>query len=228
MRVEQWLLFGGSWGSTLSLVYAQQYPEKVLGLILRGVFLCRDKDLEWLYQDGASLIFPDHWEDYVRPIAAEKRTDFIAAYYELLTGDNELIRMGAAKSWSLWEAHCATLRPSHDVVEQFSEPHKALALARIEAHYFINKGFLSPNQIIEEASKLQGIPGIIVHGRYDMVCTLDNAVSLHNVWPESQLNIIRDAGHASSEPSITDALIRATRDMAKQLRPNGSGSDSTD
>ena len=225
LDVDRWVLFGGSWGSTLSLVYAQTYPQQVMGLILRGIFLCRDKDIEWLYQQGASLIFPDHWEDYLHPIPKDQHGDLVQAYYQLLTGPNELARMGAAKAWSLWEGHCSTLRPSHDVVEHFAEPHTALALARIEAHYFVNKGFLAADQIVDNAQALADIPGIIVHGRYDMVCTLDNAVTLHNAWPESQLNIIRDAGHASSEPSIVDALIRATRDMAKRLRPDDNNND---
>lgn len=219
LQIDKWVLFGGSWGATLSLVYAQTYPERVMALIMRGVFLCREQDLIWFYQDGASHIFPDYWEDFLHPIRKTERGDLISAYYKLLTGDNELTRMGAAKAWSIWEARCATLRPNHDVVEHFSEPRTALAMARIEAHYFVNKGFLEPNQILENAKKLSGIPGIIVHGRYDMICRLDNAVSLHNAWPESQLNIIRDAGHASSEPSVTDALIRATRDIVRRFRP---------
>ncbi len=228
LGIEQWVLFGGSWGSTLSLLYAQTYPERVMGLILRGIFLCREEDLQWFYQCGASHIFPDYWEDFVYPVAKDKRDDMVTAYYELLTGDNELARMGAAKAWSLWEGHCATLRPSHETVEHFGDPHTALALARIEAHYFVNKSFIEPNQIIKNASHLEGIPGIIVHGRYDMVCPLDNAVSLHNVWPDSQLNIVRDAGHASSEPSITDALIRATRDMVRRFRPDDQDGDASD
>lgn len=228
LGIEQWMLFGGSWGSTLSLLYAQDFPERVAGMVLRGIFLCRDQDLQWFYQHGASQVFPDYWEDYIHPIAADKRGDFISAYYELLTGDNELARMGAAKAWSLWEAHCATLRPRHETVEHFGEPHTALALARIEAHYFINKAFIEADQVIKRADRLSGIPGIIVHGRYDMICTLDNAVSLHNAWPESQLNIIRDAGHASSEPGIVDALVRATRDMARRFRPEDNGDDASD
>jgi proline iminopeptidase len=228
LGIDQWVLFGGSWGSTLSLVYAQAFPKRVMGLILRGIFLCRDQDLQWFYQQGANLVFPDYWGDYIYPIANDKRHDFIQAYYDLLTGDNELTRMGAAKAWSLWEGRCATLRPNHEVVERFGDPHMALAMARIEAHYFVNKGFLNANQLLVNADKLAGIPGIIIHGRYDMICTLDNAVSLHNVWPDSQLNIIRDAGHASSEPSIADALVRATRDMAKRFRPHDEGDDASD
>lgn len=219
LGIEKWILFGGSWGATLSLLYAQQYTERVMALILRGIFLCREMDIQWFYQEGASYIFPDHWEDYLHPIPKAQRNELVSAYYHVLTGDNELARMAAAKAWSLWEANCATLRPNHELVEHFGDPHTALALARIEAHYFYNKGFIEDNQILNNASKLADIPGIIVHGRYDMVCRLDNAVALHNAWPQSVLQIIRDAGHASSEPSITDALVRATRDMAKRFSP---------
>lgn len=228
LGIERWLLFGGSWGSTLSLVYAQAFPERVMALILRGIFLCRQQDLQWFYQRGASQVFPDYWEDFIRPVAENRRDDIIAAYYELLTGDNELARMAAAKAWSQWEGRCATLRPSHDLVEHFGEPHIALALARIEAHYFVNQGFLAPGEILNNASKLAGTPAIIVHGRYDMVCPLDNAVALHNVWPDSQLNIIRDAGHAATEPGIVDALVRATRDMVRRFRPENEGGDASD
>lgn len=228
LGIEQWLLFGGSWGSTLSLVYAQQFPRRVMGLILRGVFLCREQDLYWFYQHGASLIFPDYWQDFVQPVAADKRGDMISAYYELLTGDNELARMGAAKAWSLWEAHCATLRPNPNIIERLGDPHAALAMARIEAHYFVNNTFLEPNQILNNAASLAGIPGIIVHGRYDMVCPLDNAVALNDVWPDSELYIVRDAGHSAAEPSIVDALVRATREMAKLFRPDDEGDDASD
>ncbi len=228
LDIKQWILFGGSWGSTLSLLYAQAYPETIMGLILRGIFLCRQKDFHWFYQHGASQIYPDYWEDYLHPIAKHQRDNLIEAYYELLTGNNELARMAAAKAWSVWEGRCATLRPNHEVVEHFSDPHTALAMARIEAHYFINHAFIKPDQILKDAQKLNGIPGIIVHGRYDMICTLDNAVELHHAWPESQLNIIRDAGHSASEPSITDALVRATRDMARRFRPDDEGDDASD
>ena len=227
-NIEQWVLFGGSWGSTLSLLYAQAYPERVLGMILRGIFLCREQDLQWFYQHGASLIFPDYWEDFIAPIDVSQRNDFISAYYKLLTSGNELARMGAAKAWSLWEARCATLRPSQDVVAHFSGPHRALAMARIEAHYFVSDSFIQPNQILTDAAKLAGIPSIIVHGRYDMICPLDNAVALHKAWPDSQLNIIRDAGHSASEPSIADALVRATGEMARRLRPEDEDGDASD
>ncbi|GAB1255861.1 prolyl aminopeptidase [Aurantivibrio plasticivorans] len=217
LGIERWVLFGGSWGSTLSLLYAQAYPDKVMGLILRGIFLCRQRDLNWFYQDGASHLFPDYWEDYVKPIPEAERGNMIKAYYDRLTGENELAKMATAKSWSVWEGRCSTLRPNHEVVETFADPHRAVALARIEAHYFINNCFIDENQILEHTDKLQGIPGIIVHGRYDAVCPLDNAFKLHKRWHDSQLHIIRDAGHASREPSIVDALVRATREMADRF-----------
>lgn len=218
LGIEKWLLFGGSWGSTLSLLYAQKYPERVLGLVLRGIFLCRRQDLLWFYQDGASHVFPDYWQNFVAPIPPADRGDMIGAYYRLLTGSNELARMGAAKAWSGWEAQCATLKPDSQLYEQFTDPRVALALARIEAHYFVNDAFLEPNQILANAHKLQGIPGVIVHGRYDMVCPFDNAFALHEAWPGSDLQIIRDAGHSALEPSISDALVRATNRFARELR----------
>ncbi|HEY7886263.1 MAG TPA: prolyl aminopeptidase [Cellvibrionaceae bacterium] len=218
LGIDKWVLFGGSWGSTLSLIYAETYPERVLGMILRGIFLCRERDLNWFYQDGASSIFPDYWQDFMAPIAEDERHDLIRAYYKRLTGDNELLTMGAAKAWSLWEGRCATLRPNQDVVDSFSNPYKAMALARIEAHYFVHKAFLEEDQIVNNATRLAGIPGVIVHGRYDMVCPLENAFALQKAWPEAELQIIRDAGHASREAGIVDALVRATDNMARKLR----------
>ncbi len=217
LGVDRWLLFGGSWGSTLSLLYTQAHRERVLGLVLRGIFLCRKRDLEWFYQGGAGRLFPDYWADYVKPIPEHERTDFIAAYYRLLTGDNELARMGAAKAWSLWEAHCSTLRPNTHVLDHFGDPHTAMAMARIEAHYFQHQCFVEENQILNHVGLLEGIPGIIVHGRYDVVCPLDQAYELHANWPDAQLHIIRDAGHAATEPGTTDALVRATNEMAARL-----------
>lgn len=223
LNVEKWALFGGSWGSTLALLYAQRFPECVSAMILRGIFLCREKDLHWFYQEGADRIFPDYWKDYLQPIAQSERGDMMSAYYKKLTGDNELAKMAAAKAWSLWEGRCATLRPHPDVVAHFSDPHLATSLARIEAHYFVNKAFIDAEQILNNAEKLKGIPGIIIHGRYDIVCPLDNAYDLHQKWPGSELHIIRDAGHSALEPSITDALVRATNELAETL--SGEGDD---
>jgi proline iminopeptidase len=221
LGIEKWVLFGGSWGSTLSLVYAETHPDKVLGMILRGIFLCREKDLHWFYQAGADRIFPDYWKDYCAAIPEEEHGDFIQAYYKRLTSANEIAKMSAAKAWSIWEGRCATLRPNPDVVHIFSDPHMALSLARIEAHYFVNNAFMEPDQIIKNADRLAGIPGIIIHGRYDMVCPLDNATELHDAWPDAQLHIIRDAGHSSHEPSIVDALVKATNEMVKMLGNEG-------
>lgn len=219
LGLDKWLLFGGSWGSTLSLLYAQAFPERVLGLVLRGIFLCRHQDFQWFYQDGASRIFPDYWQEFYEHIPEEERGDLITAYHKRLLGTDEIARMAAAKVWSAWEGNCSTLRPNSHVLERFTSTHVAVSLARIEAHFFANNAFIERNQILNDAPKLAGIPGIIVHGRYDVVCPLDNATALHERWPDSELYIIRDAGHSASEPSNTDALVRATDGMAKLLTP---------
>ncbi|PCI51787.1 MAG: prolyl aminopeptidase [Moraxellaceae bacterium] len=222
LSVDKWALFGGSWGSTLSLLYAEKYPERVLGMILRGIFLCRDKDLKWFYTPGgASEIFPDAWQELVDCIPESERDDLITAFHNRLSGSDEIARMAAAKHWAAWEGHCSTLRPSHNVLDHYTDPHVATSLARIECQYFMNKGYLEENQILNDAAKIKDIPGIIVHGRYDMICPLDNAFALHRAWPASELHIVRDAGHASSEPGIVDALVRATDDLAKSLEAEG-------
>jgi len=217
LEIQSWVLFGGSWGSTLSLLYAQAFPSRVLELILRGIFLCRKKDLHWFYQDGASQIFPDEWQQYIRPIALDQRNAFISAYYKMLTSENELERMAAAKAWSGWEGACSTLKINKAVRDHFTKPQTALAMARIECHFFINDSFIDENQIIENMHKISHIPGAIVHGRYDMVCPVDNAFELKNNWLEARLNIIREAGHSAFEPGNTDALIRATIETAQRL-----------
>lgn len=221
LDVDKWALFGGSWGSTLSLLYAQAHPDRVLAMILRGIFLCRDQDIHWFYQSGAHRIFPDYWRDFVQPIPEDERHNMLSAYYDRLTSSNEIAKMSAAKAWSIWEGRCATLRPSPDVVSVFSEPHLALSMARIETHYFMNKSYLEPNQIIENMHLLEGIPGVIVHGRYDIICPLDNAVEIYERWPDAELQIIRDAGHSSREPSIVDALVKATEALAQRLSGEG-------
>jgi proline iminopeptidase len=213
LGIEKWVVFGGSWGSTLGLVYAETYPECVLGLVLRGIFLCRPQEIHWFYQEGASRIFPDYWEDYLKPIPENERGDLLHAFYHRLTSDNEIERMSAAKAWSIWEGRCATLRPSRAVRDHFGEPFTAMSLARIECHYFVNDSFLKPNQILNEAYRLKGIPGVIVHGRYDVVCPVENAWDLHKAWPDADLKIIGDAGHSASEPGIIDALVKATNEM---------------
>ncbi|MBA1273796.1 prolyl aminopeptidase [Stutzerimonas azotifigens] len=217
LRIDGWVLFGGSWGSTLALAYAQAHPERVQALILRGIFLCRPQDLHWFYQEGASRLFPDYWEDFLAPIPPEERGDLMQAFYRRLTGNDQIAQMHAAKAWSCWEGRTATLRPNHQVVERFTDAHRALSLARIECHYFVNRAFLEPDQLLRDMPKIAHLPGIIVHGRYDLICPLDNAWALHKAWPNSKLHIIREAGHSASEPCIADALVRAAADIAHRL-----------
>jgi proline iminopeptidase len=216
LGIDKWLLFGGSWGSTLSLAYAQRHTERVLGLVLRGIFLCRPKEFHWFYQEGASRLFPDYWQDYVAPIPPDERGELMQAFYKRLTGEDQIAQMQAAKAWSCWEGRTATLRPNPDVVERFNE--RALSIARIECHYFINNAFLEPDQLLRDMHKIAHLPGIIVHGRYDVICPLDNAWALHQVWPNSELQIIREAGHSAGERGIVDALVCATDQMARRLR----------
>lgn len=218
LGIEKWLVFGGSWGSTLALVYAELHPERVLGLILRGIFLCRPSEIRWFYQEGANRLFPDYWQDFIAPIPEAERHDLLHAHYRRLTGDDEVARMRSAEAWSVWEGRTATLTPKKEVVDFFSDPHVALSLSRIEAHYFVNGIFLKPDQILLDAYKLKNIPGVIVHGRYDVVCPLENAWDLHRAWPEAKLEIIPDAGHSASEPGIVNALIQATIDMHRRLK----------
>mgnify|MGYP003111063319 FL=1 len=199
LGIDKWVLFGGSWGSTLSLAYAQSYPEHVHALILRGIFLCRPQDLAWFYQEGASRLFPDYWQDFLSPIPLEERDDLMQAFYRRLTGNDQIAQMHAAKAWSCWEGRTATLRPNHNVVERFADAHRALSMARIECHYFVNQAFLEPDQLLRDMPKIAHLPGIIVHGRYDAICPLDNAWALHQAWPNSELQIIRDAGHSAGD-----------------------------
>jgi proline iminopeptidase len=217
LNIDKWVLFGGSWGSTLSLAYAQTHPDRVSALILRGIFLCRQQELQWFYQEGASRMFPDFWQDYVAPIPVDERGDMIQAFYKRLTGPDQIAQMHAAKAWSTWEGRTATLRPNPQVVERFSEAHRALSIARIECHYFVNNAFLEPNQLLNNMPNIAHLPGIIVHGRYDVICPLENAWELHQAWPNSELQIIRDAGHAASEVGTTDALVRAADQIAHRL-----------
>jgi proline iminopeptidase len=217
LGIERWLLFGGSGGSTLALAYAETHPERVLGMVLRGIFLCRPHEIRWFYQEGASRLFPDYWKEYLRQIPEEERGDLLRAYHRRLFGEDEVARMAAAKAWSRWEGRTSTLLPRKEIVDHFSDPYTALALARIECHYFVNDSFLEPNQLLRDAHRLASIPGIIVHGRYDVVCPVENAWELHQVWPGSELRIIPDAGHSAAEPGITDALLRALSAMAERF-----------
>jgi len=219
LKIQKWVIFGGSWGSTLGLVYAQTYPEYVQSLILRGIFLCRQEDLNWFYQEGgASKLFPDQWDLFIEHLSPAERTEILQSYYQRLTGSDELARMAAAKVWAQWEANCATLQPNQQALNRLTHPHVAMSLARIETHYFMNNAFLEPNQILKNAHRLTGIPGIIIHGRYDVICPLENAYKLHKAWQTSELQIIRDAGHSACEPGIINALITATNAIAHRYQ----------
>ena len=217
LGIDRWLLFGGSWGSTLALAYAEAHPERVRGLILRGIFLCRPWEIRWFYQEGANRVFPDYWEEFVAPIPEHERGDLLQAHYRRLTGADEAERMASARAWSVWEGRAATLRPNQAVVDFFASPHTALSLARIEAHYFAHDTFLKPNQLLVEAERLRNIPGVIVHGRYDIVCPFANAWDLHRAWPKATIEIVADAGHSAAEPGIAAALIRAADSMRDRL-----------
>jgi len=217
LGIERWLVFGGSWGSTLALLYAERCPERVLGLVLRGVFLCRAQDIDWFYQAGTSRLFPDYWQDFLAPVPGGQRGDMVNAYYRLLTGEDEFTRLAAARAWSVWEGRTSTLRGKPALVEHFAGSHVALSMARIECHYFVNKAFIEPDQILRDVTRLAGIPGVIVHGRYDVICPLDQAYTLHHAWPESRLQIVEGAGHSAGEAGICDALIRATDEFAERL-----------
>ncbi|PKL77108.1 MAG: prolyl aminopeptidase [Candidatus Melainabacteria bacterium HGW-Melainabacteria-1] len=211
LGVTRWLVFGGSWGSTLALSYAITHPERVMGLILRGIFLCRPWEIQWLYQQGASRLFPDAFDDYLAVIPAAERHDLVAAYHRRLTSEDEAVRLGAAKAWSVWEAATSKLFPDPKLMSDFEEDHFALAFARIECHYFSHNAFFEgDNWLLENLEPIRDIPGRIVHGRYDVVCPVQNAWELHQRWPESQLTIVPDAGHSAMEPGNLHALIEAT------------------
>jgi proline iminopeptidase len=208
--IDKWYVFGGSWGSTLSLTYAETHPDRVLGLALRGIFLTRRKELEWFYQYGASEIFPDFWERYRDEIPEGERGDFMTAYYKRLTGDDEDVKLSAAQAWSVWEGSTSKLHPSKDLMDNLEDPHAALSMARIECHYFMNNSFFtSEDYLLENVDKIRHIPTVIVQGRYDVVCPITSAWDLHKAFPEAELIVVPDAGHSVSEPGIISALVDA-------------------
>ena len=212
--VDQWLVFGGSWGSALALAYAQSHPSRVSELILRGIFTLRQQEIDWYYQEGASRIYPDKWERFLAPIAEEDRGDLLHAYHRLLTGDDRAAQIAAAKAWSVWEGETIRLLPDAALSATHDDDAFALAFARIENHYFVHRGWLEEGQLIRDAGKLSGIPGVIVQGRYDMACPAETAWALHKAWPEARFEMIEGAGHAYNEPGILDALVRATDGFA--------------
>ena len=211
LGINRWLVFGGSWGSTLALVYAEAHPEVVTGLILRGIFLCRPEEIDWFYQKGCDLIFPDLWEKFVEIIPPEERHEMIPAYYRRLTSPDKDVALASARAWSEWEGATIKLLPDAEALAEFQREQMAVSLARIECHYFINNCFFTEeDQLVRNAHKLHNIPAVMIHGRYDVVCPVKNAWDLHKAWPQAELKIIADAGHAADEPGILSALIDAT------------------
>jgi proline iminopeptidase len=211
LGIDKWVVFGGSWGSTLSLAYSQTHPDRCKGLILRGIFMLRRQEIQWFYQEGASNIYPDAWQEYLKPIPPAERHDLLQAYYQRLTSEDRNIRLEAARAWSVWEASTSKLVPSVESQQRFGEAQFAEAFARIECHYFVNKGFLkTENQLLENVDRIRHLPGVIVQGRYDVVCPMITAWELHQAWQEAEFIVIPDAGHSVSEPGIKTALIEAS------------------
>ncbi len=211
LEIDRWVVFGGSWGSTLALAYSQTHPARCTGLILRGIFMLRPSEISWFYQSGASNIYPDAWQEYLKPIPPEERDDLLTAFYKRLTSEDRAVRLEAARAWAIWEASTSKLIPSQLSKERFGMAEFAEAFARIECHYFVNKGFFErENQLLENIDRIRHLPGVIVQGRYDVVCPMVTAWELHQAWQEAELIVIADAGHSVSEPGIKDALIEAT------------------
>ena len=213
LNISKMYLFGSAWGSSLALLYAEEYPQYVLGLLLNSVFLARQKDIDWFYKKGASAIFPDHWQDFISHIPKDEQNNLLAHYSSQLNNSNELARMSAAKHWSLWQARCASLQPHADILEHFSDPHFAIGLACIESHFFSHNCFIEDNVILDNINKIRHLPLFIIHGRYDVICPLENAWQLHQACPSSELIVVRDAGHSIREPGVIDALILASNNI---------------
>jgi proline iminopeptidase len=210
LQVDRWQVFGGSWGSTLALAYAQTYPERVSELVLRGIFLLRQQEMDWLYRFGASELFPDQWEKFIAPIPKSERNDLLRAYYKRVTSDDSKLRLQAAKAWSGWEGATITLLPDRAVSDSFVADDVALAMARIESHYFVHKGFMQEGQLLRDIDKVRNIPAVVVQGRYDVLCPVSTAWALSKAWPEAKLRITPDAGHSAFEPGNVHELLMAT------------------
>ena len=216
LGIERWLVFGGSWGSTLALAYAQTHPKRVSELVLRGIFMLRKAEIDWFYQQGASAIFPDRWEHYVEAIPKRERGDLVAAFHRRLTSRSRMVQLKAARAWAVWEAATSFLHGNEENIAKWSGDEFAIAVARIECHYFVNKGFLArEDQLLRGVRRIRHIPAVIVQGRYDVVCPMMTAWDLHRAWPEADLRVVPDAGHSALEPGITHELVRATDRFAR-------------
>jgi proline iminopeptidase len=217
LAIDRWLVFGGSWGSTLALAYAETYPQRVTALVLRGIFLLRKCEIDWFYQSpwGAGAIYPDRWEAYVSLIPPRERGDMVRAYYRRLTSPNRQVRWRAARAWAIWEAATSYLRQDDKHISKLKRGRSAEAIARIECHYFVNRGFLRRDgELLHGAKRIRKVPGIIVQGRYDVVCPMRSAWDLHRAWPEAEFRIVGDAGHSAFEPATAYELVRATDRLA--------------
>ena len=211
LEIDKWVVFGGSWGSTLSLSYAITHPDRCKALVLRGIFMIRKKEINWFYQDGTSNIYPDAWEHYLRPIPEDERHDLVAAYYKRLTSNDDSVRIEAAKAWSIWEASTSKLIQSEESIHAFEDAKVAEAFARIECHYFTNRGFFDTDEwLLENVDKIRHIPTVIVQGRYDVVCPMISAWELHRAFPEADFEIVQDAGHSMTEKGIAAKLVEYT------------------
>jgi proline iminopeptidase len=222
LGIDTWQVFGGSWGSTLALAYAQTHPERVTELVLRGIFLLRKQEIDWFYQRGASALFPDAWEEYLAPIPEAERGDLLRAYHRRLTSDDARVRNEAARAWSVWEGRTSCLYPNADLVARFGGSEFAEAFARIECHYFVNDGFMdAARDPLSKAriDRIRSIPAVIVQGRYDVVCPMETAWALHRAWPEADLRVVPNAGHSAMEPGVTHELVSATDRFASR-RPD--------
>ncbi|HEU4654230.1 MAG TPA: prolyl aminopeptidase [Steroidobacteraceae bacterium] len=211
LEIEKWLVFGGSWGSTLALAYSQTHPDRISELVLRGIFLLTQFELQWFYQTGANAVFPDLWEPYIAAIPPAERGDLVQAFYRRLTSDDRATRVAAARAWSIWEAATSYLHVNEENVSKWGEEEFAVAVARIECHYFVNRGFFeSEDQLLRNVGRIRSIPAVIIQGRYDIVCPMQTAWSLHRAWPEADFRIVADAGHSAYEPGTTHELVSAT------------------
>jgi proline iminopeptidase len=211
LGIERWQVFGGSWGSSLALAYAETHPDRVTELVLRGIFLVTKTEIDWFYQRGAGALFPDAWEKYVEPIPRAERADLLTAFYRRLTGDDANERLRAARAWSLWEGSTSCFLPDRTLIEKTSGDEFAVAFARIECHYFVHGAWFDPPRgLLDNIGKIRHLPAVIVQGRYDVVCPMESAWALHRAWPEADFRVVPDAGHAASEPGTLHELIEAT------------------
>ncbi len=211
LEIDKWQLFGGSWGSTLALAYAQTHPDRVTELVLRGIFLLRKAEIDWFYQRGCNAIWPDAWEPYLNEIPEAERGDMMRAYHRRLTSDDPKVRLSAARAWSVWEGSTSYLHQNEEMIQRTGEDEFALAFARIECHYFLNDGWLTKGRgLLENVDKIRHLPCVIVQGRYDVVCPMESAWALHRAWPSAQLKVVADAGHSAHEPGNVHELVLAT------------------